>query len=129
KIELTDFRKLKLERPVAEVTDANVDEAIGRIADANRPFADKEGKAEKGDRLVMSFKGTIDGEAFEGGTADEVPLVIGQGQFIPGFEEQLIGMEKGETRNIKVTFPKNYMAEHLAGKEAEFEVSVTGMSA
>ena len=129
KIELTDFRKLKLERPVAEVTDANVDEAIGRIADANRPFADKEGKAEQGDRLVMSFKGTIDGEAFEGGTADEVPLVIGQGQFIPGFEEQLIGMEKGETRNIKITFPTNYMAEHLAGKEAEFEVTVTGMSA
>ena len=129
KIELTDFRKLKLERPVAKVADAHVDEALGRIADANRPFADKEGKAEKGDRLVMSFKGTIDGKAFEGGTADEVPLVIGAGQFIPGFEEQLIGMAKGENRNIKVTFPLNYMAEHLAGKEAEFEVTVTGMSA
>ena len=129
KIELTDFRKLTLERPVAEVTDADINEAIGKIADANRPFADKEGKAANGDRLVLTFKGTIDGEAFEGGSAEEVPLVIGQGQFIPGFEEQLIGMEKGETRNIKVTFPQNYMAEHLAGNDAEFEVTVTGMSA
>jgi trigger factor len=129
KIELTDFRKLTLERPVAEVTDADINEAIGKIADANRPFADKEGKAANGDRLVLTFKGTIDGEAFEGGSAEEVPLVIGQGQFIPGFEEQLIGMEKGETRNIKVTFPQNYMADHLAGKDAEFEVTVTGMSA
>jgi trigger factor len=129
KIELTDFRKLTLERPVAEVTDADINEAIGKIADANRPFADKEGKAANGDRLVLTFKGTIDGEAFEGGSAEEVPLVIGQGQFIPGFEEQLIGMEKGETRKIKVTFPQNYMAEHLAGKDAEFEVTVTGMSA
>ena len=129
KIELADFRKIKLERPVAEVADANVDETLGRIADANRPFADKEGKVESGDRVVMSFKGTLDGKPFEGGSAEEVPLVIGQGQFIPGFEEQLIGMEKGETRTIKVTFPKNYMAEHLAGKEAEFEVTVTGMAA
>jgi trigger factor len=129
KIELTDFRKLTLERPVAEVTDADINEAIGKIADANRPFADKEGKAANGDRLVLTFKGTIDGEAFEGGSAEEVPLVIGQGQFIPGFEEQLIGMEKGETRKLKVTFPQNYMAEHLAGKDAEFEVTVTGMSA
>jgi trigger factor len=129
KIELADFRKIKLERPVSEVTDANVDEAIGRIADANRPFADKEGKAEKGDRLVLTFKGTIDGAPFEGGSAEEVPLVIGLGQFIPGFEEQLIGMAKGETRTIKVTFPKNYTAEHLAGKDAEFEVTVTGLAA
>jgi trigger factor len=129
KIELADFRKIKLERPVAEVTDAEVDEALGRIKDGNRPFADKEGKAENGDRLVMNFSGTIDGVPFEGGSAEEVPLVIGQGQFIPGFEEQLLGMTKGETRKIKVTFPKNYMAEHLAGKEAEFEVTVTGLQA
>lgn len=129
KIELADFRKLQLERPVAPVSDEQVDEAVKRIADANRPFVDKAGKAETGDRLVLSFKGTIDGEAFEGGTAEDVPLVIGQGQFIPGFEEQLIGMEKGETRTIKVTFPSNYMAEHLAGKEAEFEVTATGLSA
>jgi trigger factor len=128
KVELADFRKIKLERPVTEVTDADVDEALGKIADANRPFADKEGKAEKGDRLTLNFKGTIDGVAFEGGTAEDVPLVIGQGQFIPGFEEQLLGMTKGETKTLKVTFPKNYAAEHLAGKDAEFETTVTALA-
>ncbi len=129
KIELADFRKITLERPTADVTDADVDEALGKIADANRPFADKEGKAERGDRLTLSFKGSIDGVAFEGGTAEEVPLVIGQGQFIPGFEEQLIGMSKGETKTLKVTFPKNYTAEHLAGTDAEFETTVTALAA
>jgi trigger factor len=129
KIELADFRKIKLERPTADVTDGDVDEALGKIADANRPFADKEGKAEKGDRLTLNFKGSIDGVAFEGGTAEEVPLVIGQGQFIPGFEEQLVGMTKGETKTLKVTFPKNYTAEHLAGKDAEFETTVTALAA
>ena len=127
KIELADFRKFELERPVAAVKDEYVDEAIAKIAEANRSYTDKEGKAENGDRAIMSFKGTIDGTPFEGGTADEVPVVIGQGGFIPGFEEQLIGLAKGETRTIKVTFPKNYMAEHLAGKEAEFEVKMTGL--
>lgn len=128
KVELADFRKITLERPVTDVTDADVDEALGKIADANRPFADKEGKAETGDRLTLNFKGTIDGVAFEGGTAEDVPLVIGQGQFIPGFEEQLIGMSKGETKTLKVTFPKNYAAEHLAGKDAEFETTVTNLA-
>jgi trigger factor len=129
KIELADFRKIKLERPTTDVTDADVNEALGKIADANRPFADKDGKAEKGDRLTLNFKGTIDGVAFEGGTAEDVPLVIGQGQFIPGFEEQLTGMGKGETKTLKVTFPKNYAAEHLAGKDAEFETTVTAIAA
>jgi trigger factor len=127
KIPLADFRTIKLERPVSPVSDEHVDEAIGRIAEANRSYSDKDGKAETGDRVVMNFRGTMDGVAFEGGTAEEVPLVIGQGSFIPGFEEQLIGMAKGETRNIKVTFPPNYLAEHLAGKNAEFEVTMTAI--
>jgi trigger factor len=128
KIELADFKSIKLERPVAETTEAEVDEAVAKIAEANRPFADKDGKAEKGDRIVVSFRGTIDGKTFEGGSAEEVPIVIGAGQFIPGFEEQLIGVEKGETRTLKVTFPKNYLAEHLAGKEAQFEVTVKNLA-
>jgi trigger factor len=128
KIELADFRSIKLERPVAPVEDAQIDETINKIAESNRNFTDKEGKVEKGDRVVMNFKGTLDGVPFEGGSADEVPLVIGSGSFIPGFEEQAIGMAKGETRKIKVTFPKNYGAEHLAGKDAEFEVTVTGLA-
>jgi trigger factor len=129
KVELADFRKFELERPVATVKDEYVDEALAKIAEANRTYTDKEGKAENGDRAVMTFKGTIDGTAFEGGSAEEVPVVIGQGSFIPGFEEQLIGMAKGETRTIKVTFPQNYLAEHLAGKNAEFEVTLTGLGA
>ncbi|MDO8533186.1 MAG: trigger factor [Xanthobacteraceae bacterium] len=128
KIELADFKSIKLERPVAETTEAEVDEAVAKIAEANRPFADKDGKAEKGDRIVVSFRGTIDGKTFEGGSAEEVPIVIGAGQFIPGFEEQLVGIEKGETRTLKVTFPKNYLAEHLAGKEAQFEVTVKNLA-
>jgi trigger factor len=124
KIELADFKGIRLERPVTETIEAEVDEAVAKIAEANRPFADKDGKAEKGDRIVVSFRGTIDGKTFEGGSAEEVPIVIGAGQFIPGFEEQLIGVEKGETRTLKVSFPKNYLAEHLAGKEAQFEVTV-----
>ena len=127
KIELADFRKFELERPVAPVADEHVDEALKKIAEANRSYTDKEGKAETGDRVIMNFRGTIDGTPFEGGTADAVPVVIGQGSFIPGFEEQIVGMEKGETRKIKVTFPGNYLAEHLAGKEAEFEVTTTGI--
>ena len=129
KIELADFRKFELERPVAPVADEHIDEALKKIAESNRTYSDKEGKAETGDRVIMNFKGTIDGVPFEGGTAEAVPVVIGQGSFIPGFEEQIVGMEKGETRTIKVTFPGNYLAQHLANKEAEFEVAMTGLGA
>ncbi len=128
KIELADFRSIKLEKPVAPVAEDHVDESLKKIAESNRNFTDKDGKAENGDRVVMNFKGTLEGAPFEGGSADEVPLVLGSGGFIPGFEEQIIGMGKGETRTIKVTFPKNYMAEHLAGKDAEFEVTVTAVA-
>jgi len=124
KIELADFKSIRIERPVSEVSERQIDEAIAKIAESNRPFADKEGKAAKGDRIVVSFRGTMDGKTFEGGSAEEVPIVIGAGQFIPGFEDQVIGMAKGETRTIAVTFPKNYLAEHLAGKEAQFEVTL-----
>lgn len=128
KIELADFRNIKLERPVAPVEDKDIQDALDKIADANRNFADKEGKAASGDRVTMNFKGTLDGVPFEGGSADEVPLVLGSNSFIPGFEDQVVGMAKGETRKIKVTFPKNYGAEHLAGKDAEFEVHVTAIA-
>lgn len=128
KIDLADFKSIRLDRPVADVTDAEVEKTVGKIAEMNRPFADKQGKAEKGDRLVVSFRGTIDGKSFEGGSAEEVPVVIGAAQFIPGFEDQLIGFSAGDVRTIKVTFPKNYLAEHLAGKEADFEVTVKSVA-
>jgi len=126
-IQLADFKTFSVEKPVVEVTDAESDEAIKRIADQNRPYAAKaEGaKAETGDRVTISFKGSINGELFDGGTGEAIPVVIGAGQFIPGFEEQLVGMAVGETRTLKVTFPKNYASEKLAGQPAEFETTAT----
>jgi trigger factor len=126
-IQLADFKSFTVEKPVAEVTDADVDEAIKRIADQNRTFAAKgEGaKAETGDRVTISFKGTINGTPFDGGTGENIQVVIGAGQFIPGFEEQLLGVATGETRNLKVSFPKNYASEKLAGQPAEFETTAT----
>jgi trigger factor len=126
-IQLADFKTFSVEKPVVEVTDAEVDEAIKRIADQNRPYAAKaEGaKAETGDRVTISFKGSINGELFDGGTGEGIPVVIGAAQFIPGFEEQLVGIGTGETRTLKVSFPKNYTSEKLAGQPAEFETTAT----
>jgi trigger factor len=126
-IQLADFKGFSVEKPVADVTDADVDEAIKRIADANRSYAAKgEGaKAENGDRVTVSFKGSIEGTPFEGGTGENIQVVIGSNTFIPGFEEQLLGMAAGETRTLKVSFPKNYTNLELAGKPAEFETTAS----
>ena len=130
-IQLADFKSFTVEKLVAEVTDSDVDDAIKRIADQNRTYAAKgEGaKAESGDQVTISFKGTINGTPFEGGTGENIEVVIGAGQFIPGFEEQLLGIAVGETRNLKVSFPKNYASEKLAGQPAEFETTATLISA
>jgi len=130
-IALADFKTIKLTRLSADVSDAEVDEAIGRIVEQNKPFTPKaEGaKAEKGDRVVISFKGTINGEAFEGGTGDDSAVLIGSNTFIPGFEDQLIGIGVGETRTLKVRFPEHYQAAHLAGKDAEFVVDAKSLEA
>ena len=127
KIEVADLSDVSLTKPVAEVPDADVDQALERMASQNRSFSSKgEGAvAEKGDRLIISFVGTLDGEKFDGGTGEGIPLDLGSGQFIPGFEEQLEGAKAGEERTVKVTFPENYTATHLAGKPAEFAVTVT----
>ena len=124
-IQLADFKSFTVEKPVAEVTDSEIDDAIKRIAEQNRTFATKgEGaKAETGDRVTVSFKGTIDGTPFEGGTAENIQVTVGSNSFIPGFEEQLIGIAAGETRTLKVSFPKNYGNEKLAGQPAEFETT------
>lgn len=126
-IALADFKTFQVEKPVADVSDSDVDEAIKRIADTNRGYADKgEGaKAASGDRVTITFKGTINGEAFEGGTGEGIQVAIGSNTFIPGFEEQLIGIGANETRTLKVSFPKNYMSEKLAGQPAEFETTAT----
>lgn len=126
-IELADFKSFSVEKPVAEVAESDVDEAIKRVADQNRTFnakADGE-KAASGDRVTVSFKGTIDGTPFDGGTGEDIQVLIGSNTFIPGFEDQLIGIGAGETRILKVEFPKNYASETLAGKPAEFETTAT----
>src|SRR5712672_3014875 len=126
-IQLADFKSFTVEKPVADVTDADVDEAIQRIADQNRGYAAKgEGAAaESGDRVTVNFKGTIDGTPFEGGTGENIQVTIGSNTFIPGFEDQLIGIAGGETRTLKVSFPKNYASEQLAGQPAEFETTAS----
>lgn len=124
-IELTDFKTIKLTRLTSNVTDAEIDEGLARIVEQNRPFTAKaEGeKAAAGDRIVISYAGTINGEPFEGGSGDDAAVLIGSNSFIPGFEDQLIGIGRGETRTLKVKFPEHYQAEHLAGKDAEFTVT------
>ncbi|HZL29538.1 MAG TPA: trigger factor [Pseudolabrys sp.] len=130
-IKLADFKAIKLTRPVAEVTEAQVDDGIKMIAEQNRPYAAKgEGaKAESGDRVNISFVGTIDGKPFEGGTGEDIAVQIGSNTFIPGFEEQLIGIAAGDNRTVKATFPVQYANEALAGKEAEFAVTAKSTEA
>src|ERR1700704_4704050 len=131
KIELADFKGIKLERPLAEVTDAQVGEALDRIAEQNRPFAAKGegGKVEQGDRVVIDFTGTLEGAPFEGGTGGDVGVNVGSGTFIPGFEDQLIGLAAGETKLVTVTFPADYPNTALAGKQAEFDVTAKSIEA
>lgn len=127
-----DASGLKLSRPVHEPSDAEVDEALAELASQNTTFEDKGGKAPKaadGDQLTIDFVGKIDGEAFEGGSAEDAPLVIGSGRFIPGFEEQLKGVKVGDEKQVEVTFPEDYGAAHLAGKAATFDVTVKAIKA
>ena len=130
-ITLADFKGIKIERPVAEVTAAEIDEAVSRVANQNRPYSARAdgGKVASGDRVTISYVGKIDGEAFEGGTGDDIVVNVGSNTFIPGFEEQLIGMAAGEARTVNVRFPNNYLAEKLAGKDAVFEVTAKSIEA
>jgi trigger factor len=130
-IELANFKNIKLTRLTADVADSEIDEALGRIAEQNKPFTPKaEGeKAALGDRVVISYAGSINGEAFEGGTGDDAPVLLGSNTFIPGFEDQIVGMGVGETRTLKVKFPDHYQAENLAGKDAEFVVTAKSIEA
>ena len=123
---LANLSSLKAERLVADVDDEAVDEALGRLADSQKVYSDKgEGAvAEKGDVITIDFKGSIDGEPFEGGARDGFDLTLGSGAFVPGFEDQLTGTKAGDERTVNVTFPENYGAAKLAGKPAEFAVKV-----
>lgn len=117
---------LKLEKLVVPVKDEQIDEALQGLAGQNKSYKDaaKTKKAAEGDQLIIDFVGKLDGVEFEGGKAEDAALVIGSGQFIPGFEEQLTGAKTGDEKTIKVTFPEDYPAENLKGKEAEFDITV-----
>ncbi|MDB5511044.1 MAG: trigger factor [Enterovirga sp.] len=129
--ELADLSDVSVKKLVAEVTDEELDTAVNRMAQQNRAFAAKgEGaEAAQGDRVVVDFVGRIDGEPFEGGTASDITVEIGSGSFIPGFEDQLVGAKAGEDRKVNVTFPENYGSAELAGKAAEFDVTVKDVQA
>ncbi|NMW30681.1 trigger factor [Altererythrobacter sp. RZ02] len=125
-VETPDIEGLKLERLTVPVTDEQVEESLKSIADQQKSYKDaaKTKKAGDGDQLIIDFVGSIDGEEFEGGKAEDAPLVIGSGQFIPGFEEQLTGAKTGDEKTITVTFPEDYPAENLKGKDAQFAITV-----
>ncbi|MHA6690538.1 trigger factor [Devosia sp. A449] len=125
-VELMKLEGVKLTKPVIEITEEEITAEVNRVFAQNRGYTDKgdEGVVETGDRLGLSFVGKIKGKPFDGGTSDHAHLTVGAGEFIPGFEEQLVGMKKGETREIDVTFPKDYQSEELAGKKAQFEVTI-----
>ncbi|MFA6219159.1 MAG: trigger factor [Erythrobacter sp.] len=125
-VEAPELDGLTIERLSVPVTDEQVMEAVERIAQGNKSYKDapKTKKAAEGDQLIIDFTGSIDGVEFEGGKAENAPLVIGSGQFIPGFEDQLTGVKTGDEKTITVTFPADYPAGHLAGKDAQFAVLV-----
>lgn len=121
-----DLTSIKLEKMVVKADDASIDEALASLAETAQDFkARKKGsKAKDGDQVVMDFVGKVDGEAFEGGSAEDYPLVLGSNSFIPGFEEQLVGVKAEEEKDVTVNFPDDYQAPHLAGKEAVFSCTI-----
>ena len=126
-----DLKKIKLEKLIAKADEASVDEALANLAETAQDFEDrKKGtKSKDGDQVTIDFLGKVDGEAFEGGAAEDYPLVLGSNSFIPGFEAQLVGVKVGEEVEVNVTFPAEYGAENLAGKDAVFECKIKAVKA
>lgn len=124
-----DFSDVKLERLVVKADDASITEALENLAKTAKSFEDKDGAAEDGDQVVMDFLGKVDGEAFEGGTAADYPLVLGSNSFIPGFEAGLVGVKAGDVKDVDVSFPEEYGAENLAGKAAVFTCTIKAVKA
>ena len=123
-IELKEFKSIKVTRPVYDVPDDEVEKQVAVVADSARTYGEKKGKAETGDKVSLDYLGKIDGEPFEGGAAEDADIIIGSNQFIPGFEDQLVGLKAGDETTIEVTFPEQYAAEHLAGRKAAFDITV-----
>jgi trigger factor len=126
--DLKDTKAIKIERPMVEISDEEVEDQVKRIAENARTYEVKDGAAETGDKVNMAFVGKIDDVPFDGGSSEESSLVLGSNTFIPGFEDQLIGVSAGDEKKVNVTFPDDYSAPHLAGKEAVFDITVKSVS-
>jgi trigger factor len=127
-VQLADLTAETVVRPVAEVGEKDIDAMIEKLRKQRTEWTDVERAAQDGDTVHMNFKGTVDGEVFEGGTAEDVPLILGSGAMIEGFEAGLVGASAGDEITLDVTFPEDYRAKHLAGKAATFEVEVLRVS-
>ncbi len=123
-VEIKDLESIAVERQVAEVTDKDIDEMFVTLQNQHKTWKENKRKTKKGDKLTIDFLGRVDGEEFEGGKAENFELELGSGRMIPGFEKEITGMKVGEEQTIKVTFPEDYHAENLKGKEAEFDIKV-----
>lgn len=128
-IEVQGISEVEVERHTATVSEEDVDTMIENLQKQRQEFADKDGAVEDGDQVTFDFEGSIDGEKFEGGSSEDFKLVIGSGQMIPGFEDGIKGMTAGEEKTIDVTFPEDYQAENLAGKEAQFKITLKKVEA
>lgn len=129
KVELGDFKTIAIDRPVVAVADEDLDRSLLQLARANATYSAKDGKAADGDRVTIDYVGNLDGEVFDGGSDNGAQLVLGSEQFIPGFEEQLVGVTADDTKTLDITFPDDYGATHLAGKTAQFDVTVKEVAA
>jgi trigger factor len=128
-VELIDMAEIQVSEPQADITDSDVDQMIEKLRSQRQTWEAADRAAEKGDQVVIDFEGFIGDEAFEGGKANDMPVVIGEGRMIPGFEDQLEGVVKDEEKNLEVTFPEDYQSDVLAAKEARFEVKVKAVNA
>ena len=123
-VEVKTFADLEVERKASEINDKDVDTMIENLQKQRASWTETKGMAKKDMQVTFDFEGTVDGEKFEGGAAEDFKLVLGSGRMIPGFEDGIVGMKKGEEKVIDVTFPEDYQAENLAGKAAQFKITV-----
>ena len=123
-VELIDMAEIEVSEPQAEIGEADIDQMIDTLRGQRKTWEAVDRAADDGDQVIVDFEGFLDGETFEGGTANDMPIIIGEGRMIPGFEEQLKGVSKGDEKTLEVTFPENYQAEALAGKAANFKTNV-----
>ncbi|HQT02287.1 MAG: trigger factor [Thiotrichales bacterium 32-46-8] len=126
-IAMPDFTAVSVEKVTADIKDSDVDDMIQRLREMRKTYVVVDKAAANGDMVNLDFSGSIDGVKFDGGSAENVPLVLGSGRMIPGFEDGILGMKAGEQKVIDVTFPEGYQAAHLAGKTAQFDIKVNSV--